>query len=133
MAINLPRISITVDDNRGMGTQGELNILSLGFGIHQAWIYAAMFGTNPIFQMPAPEGLFGHSSSFVSYVFLISIVVFGLSLLFAAATDQKLLKFYTAKRAIIGAAAFTAIGTFAVFAVNVPGVLGFAATLFAGV
>ena len=59
-------------------------------------IYAAMFGTNSIFQMPAPEGLFGHSSSFVSYVFLISIVVFGLSLLFAAITDQKLLKLYTA-------------------------------------
>ena len=133
MAINLPRISITVDDNRGMGTQGELNILSLGFGIHQAWIYAAMFGTNSIFQMPAPEGLFGHSSSFVSYVFLISIVVFGLSLLFAAITDQKLLKLYTAKRVLFGAGILTSAGTFAVFAATLPGALGIAATVFAGV
>ena len=91
MAINLPRISITVDDHRGMGTQGELNILSLGFGIHQAWIYAAMFGTNSIFQIPSPEGFFGQSHSFISDVFLISLVVFGMSLLFAAITDQKLL------------------------------------------
>ena len=133
MAINLPRISVTVDDNRGMGTQGELNILSLGFGIHQAWIYAAMFGTNSIFQMPAPEGLFGHSSSFVSYVFLISIVVFGLSLLFAAITDQKLLKLYTAKRVLFGAGILTSAGTFAVFAATLPGALGIAATVFAGV
>lgn len=131
MAITFPRISITVDDDRGTGTQGELNILALGFGIHQAWIYTAMFGTTTIFH--APQALGSYAESSISLVFLISIVVFGLSLLFAAATDQKLLKFYTAKRAIIGAAAFTAIGTFAVFAVNVPGVLGFAATLFAGV
>lgn len=131
MAITFPRISITVDDDRGTGTQGELNILALGFGIHQAWIYTAMFGTTTIFQ--APQALGSYAESSVSLVFLISIVVFGLSLLFAAATDQRLLKFYTAKRVIIGAAAFTAIGTFAVFAVNAPGALGFAATLFAGV
>lgn len=131
MAITFPRISITVDDDRGTGTQGELNILALGFGIHQAWIYTAMFGTTTIFH--APQALGSYAESSISLVFLISIVVFGFSLLFAAATDQKLLKFYTAKRAIIGAAAFTAIGTFAVFAVNAPGALGFAATLFAGV
>lgn len=77
-----------------------------------------MFGTNSIFQMPAPEGLFGHSSSFVSYVFLISIVVFGLSLLFAAITDQKLLKLYTAKRVLFGADILTSAGTFAVFAAH---------------
>ena len=133
MAINLPRISITVDDHRGMGTQGELNILSLGFGIHQAWIYAAMFGTNSIFQIPSPEGFFGQSHSFISYVFLISIVVFGLSLLFAAITDQKLLKLYTAKRVLLGAGILTSAGTFAVFAATLPGTLGIAATVFAGV
>lgn len=133
MALTLPRISITVDDNRGMGTQGELNILSLGFGIHQAWIYTAMFGTNSIFQIPAPQGFFGQTESFVSYVFLISIVVFGLSLLFAAITDQKLLKLYTAKRILFGAGVLTSVGTFAVFAASLPGALGIAATIFAGV
>ncbi|WP_417142462.1 LuxR C-terminal-related transcriptional regulator [Raoultibacter massiliensis] len=130
MAITFPRISITVDDDRGTGTQGELNILALGFGIHQSWIYTAMFGTTTIFQ--APQAL-GDVESSISLVFLISIVVFGISLLFVAATDQRFLKFYTAKRAIIGAAALTAIGTFSVFAVNIPGALGVMATLFAGV
>ncbi|WP_139653640.1 helix-turn-helix transcriptional regulator [Raoultibacter phocaeensis] len=131
MAITFPRISITVDDDRGTGTQGELNILALGFGIHQSWIYTAMFGTTTIFQ--APQALGPEAESSISLVFLISIVVFGLSLLFAAATDQRFLKFYTAKRAIIAAAALTAIGTFAVFAVNVPGFVGIAATWFAGI
>ena len=131
MAITFPRISITVDDDRGTGTQGELNILALGFGIHQAWIYTAMFGTTTIFS--APQALGPHAEASISLVFLISIVAFGLSLLFAAATDQKFLRFYTAKRAIIMASALTAIGTFSVFAVNAPGALGFAATLFAGI
>ena len=133
MAITFPRISITVDDDRGMGTQGELNVLSLGFGIHQAWIYTAMFGTNSIFQAQPPTIFSGFAESSVSLVFLISIVVFGLSLLFAAITDQKFLRFYTAKRVLLGAAVLTALGTFAVFASSVPGAVGVAATVFAGV
>lgn len=131
MAIMFPRISITVDDDRGTGTQGELNILALGFGIHQSWIYTAMFGTTTIFQ--APQALGSGAESPVSFVFLVSIVVFGISLLVGAATDQRFLKFYTAKRTVVGAAVFTAIGTFAVFAVNAPGALGIAATWFAGI
>lgn len=131
MAIMFPRISITVDDDRSTGTQGELNILALGFGIHQSWIYTAMFGTTTIFQ--APQALGSGAESPVSFVFLVSIVVFGLSLLVGAATDQRFLKFYTAKRTVVGAAVFTAIGTFAVFAVNAPGALGIAATWFAGI
>lgn len=131
MAITFPRISITVDDDRGTGTQGELNILALGFGIHQSWIYTAMFGTTTIFHVPQALGPEAQSS--ISLVFLISIVVFGISLLFAAMTDQRFLKFYTAKRVIIAAAVLTAIGTAAVFAANAPGVLGAAATLFAGI
>lgn len=133
MAVTFPRISITVDDNRGMGTQGELSTLSLGFGIHQAWIYSAMFGTTSIFQAPGSPFVPGGAESHVSLVFLISIVVFGLSLLFAAITDQKLLKFYTAKRVLVGAALLTAIGTFAVFAAAIPGTVGLIATVFAGV
>lgn len=133
MAINLPRISITVDDNRRMGTQGELNTLSLGFGIHQSWIYAAMFGTTTIFEAPSPLTELSPGMSHVSLVFLISIVVFGLSLLAAAATDQRLLRFYTAKRVLVGAGLLTSAGTFAVFAANIPGFLGMTATIFAGV
>lgn len=133
MALTFPRISITVDDERGMGTQGELSGLSLGFGIHQAWIYSAMFGTTSIFQAPPVTSVGGTHVSSVTLVFLISILVFGLSLLFAAATDQKFLRFYTAKRVMIGAALLTSAGTFAVFAAPVPGVVGVITTVFAGV
>ena len=60
-------------------------------------------------------------------------MVFGLSLLFAAITDQKLLKLYTAKRVLLGAGILTSAGTFAVFAATLPGTLGIAAPVFAGV
>lgn len=131
MAVSFPRISISVDNDRGEETQGEINILALGFGIHQAWIYSAMFGAENIFSTPLTLDVVTGAST--SLVFLISIIVFGVSLVFAAITDQKLLKFYTAKRAIVLACALTAIGTFAIFAINLPGNLGFAATILAGV
>ncbi|MEG0790229.1 MAG: helix-turn-helix transcriptional regulator [Gordonibacter sp.] len=69
----------------------------------------------------------------ISFVFLISIVVFGLSLLVAGMTDQKFLKFYTAKRVLLGTSLLTSIGTFAVFAAGEPGALGIALTVFSGV
>lgn len=133
MALTFPRISITVDDERGMGTQGELSALSLGFGIHQAWIYSAMFGSSSIFQAPTVYPLDGTPFSSITLVFIVSIVVFGSSLLFAAATDQKYLRFYTAKRVVVAAALLTSVGTFAVFAAPVPGFVGFVAMTFAGV
>lgn len=133
MAITFPRISIVVDDDRGMGTQGELSTLSLGFGIHQAWIYTAMFGTTSIFQIPPPAFLAGNHTPMISFVFLISIVVFGLSLLVAGITDQKFLKFYTAKRVLFASCVLTSIGTFAVLAAGAPGALGVALTVFSGV
>lgn len=131
MAFSFPRINITIDNDRGTGTQGEVNILSIGFGIHQAWIYTAMFGTTSIFS--APQALDPASAPTVSMVFLISIVAFGCSLLFAAATDQKFLKYYTAKWAIVVASILTALGTFAVFGVNLPEPISSIATIFAGV
>lgn len=131
MAVTFPRISITVDDERGMGTQGELSALSLGFGIHQAWIYTAMFGSTTIFRVPAFVGVEGASA--ISLVFLISIVVFGFSLLFAAITDQKFLQYYTSKQVLVFASLLTSIGTFAVFASPFSGAIGMAATIFAGI
>lgn len=133
MTANFPRISIIVDDDRGRGTQGELSALSLGFGIHQAWIYTTMFGTTTIFTAPSSSALAWGPSSSISLVFLSSLVAFALSLLFAAATDQKYLRFYTAKRVLLGAAILTAGGTFAIFASPLPGAIGIAASLFAGI
>ncbi len=132
MNINLPRISIIVDDSQGMGAQGELNTLSLGLGLHQAWIYAAMFGANRLFHAE-PLSFQENAQTLVSCFLLISIVTFGASLLFAVVTDQKLLRFYTAKRVLAGASALTASGTLAAFAGPIPGALGVLATVFAGV
>ncbi|MEA5019101.1 MAG: LuxR C-terminal-related transcriptional regulator [Gordonibacter sp.] len=133
MALTFPRISIVVDDDQGMGTQGELSTLSLGFGIHQAWIYTAMFGTTSIFNIPSPDFLINSPTPMISFVFLISIVTFGLSLLIAGITDQKFLEFYTAKRVLLASCLVTSLGTFAVFAAGAPGALGIAVTVFSGI
>ncbi len=133
MALSFPRVSITVNDDRGLGTQGELSGLSLGLGIHQAWVYSAMFGTTTIFQTSENVAQNGGSIPSVTFVFLISIIVFALTLFTAAATDQKFLRTYTRKQTMVVAAALTSIGTFSVFAAFAPGIIGIAATVFAGV
>ena len=133
MALSFPRVSITVNDDRGLGTQGELSGLSLGLGIHQAWVYSAMFGTTTIFQTGGGTAQNGDSIPSVTFVFLISIIVFAATLFTAAATDQKFLRTYTRKQTMIVAAALTFIGTLSVFAAFAPGIIGIAATAFAGV
>lgn len=130
MALTIPRISITVDDEHDEDERGELSTLSLGFGLREAWIFAAMFGTTSIYGAPYAQPI---GASTLSFVFFISIVAFGATLLFCAITDQKFLKFYTSKQVLAAAALLTSVGTFAVFASGMPGPLGDVATWFSGI
>lgn len=53
---------------------GDLSLLSVGYGLHQAWVYAVMFGTPTIFGTQTyVTGMYG---SHASLPFLVSIVVF---------------------------------------------------------
>lgn len=92
-----------------------------------------MFGTTTIFQTGGGTAQNGDSIPSVTFVFLISIIVFAATLFTAAATDQKFLRTYTRKQTMIVAAALTFIGTLSVFAAFAPGIIGIAATAFAGV
>lgn len=138
MGIKIPRVSISVGGDREDETaSGSLGILSLGYGIHQAWIYSAMFGAESIFAGTAkafvPLGDTMFETSLASIVFFISIVVFGICLIIESFTDQKLLRFYVSKRVLVAAAILTSIGTFAIFATSETSALGWAATWFAGI
>ena len=98
MGIRVPRITINADfgDDTAFG---DLSLLSVGYGLHQAWVYAAMFGTSSIFGTQTYiTGMYG---SHASLPFLISIVVFGVCLLFAGITDQRLLKAYISKKTLV--------------------------------
>lgn len=108
MGIRVPRITINADfgDDAAFG---DLSLLSVGYGLHQAWVYAAMFGTSSIFGTQTYiTGMYG---SHASLPFLISIVVFGLCLLFAGITDQRLLKAYISKRMLVVGALLMSAGT----------------------
>lgn len=137
MGIKIPRISISVGgDREDKGASGSLSVLSIGYGLHQAWIYSAMFGADSIFdgsaQVSTMIGASSVSFSLAQIVFVISIIVFGLCLIIESFTDQKFLRFYVSKRLLAAAAILTSLGTFAVFATSHADVLGWAATIFAG-
>lgn len=108
MGVRIPRITLKADYGEESAF-GDLNLLSVGYGLRQAWIYAAMFGTSHIFGVPTISGGFpGHS---ISLTFSVSILVFGICLLFIAFTDQKFLRFYVSRKVLSLAAFATCIGT----------------------
>ena len=88
MGVRVPRITFNADFG-DESAFGELSLLSVGYGLHQAWVYATMFGTASVFgPMPCFEGLYGSS---VTLPYLISSIVYIFAMLFIAATDQRFL------------------------------------------
>lgn len=103
MAFSFPRISITVDDGNERGTQGELGTLALGFGLHLAWTYSALF-----------DGVFvfgGHPDGTFNPFLVAALIAFAVLMLFTAMTDQKLLRFYTDRPTMILAMVFAVAGS----------------------
>ncbi|HIT44685.1 MAG TPA: hypothetical protein IAC28_01155 [Candidatus Aphodovivens excrementavium] len=111
MAFSFPRISITVDDGNDHGTQGELGALALGFGIHLAWSYCALFKANSVFENNGdPHAL--------SLFFIAALLAFTLLTLFTSITDQKLLRFYTDRPTMLLAVVFAVAGSLLAVAVG---------------
>lgn len=104
MAFSFLRISITVDDGNERGTQGELGTLAFGFGIHLAWTYCVLFNSELTFSGVRD------AMTFCPF-FLVAVVAFAILTLFTSITDQKLLRFYTDRPAMILAAGFSVVGT----------------------
>ena len=104
MAFSFPRISITVDDGNERGAQGELGTLAFGFGIHLAWTYCALFNAGFVFA-----GARGATT--LGPFFLAAMLAFAILTLFTSITDQKLLRFYTARPAMMLAGGFSLIGS----------------------
>ncbi len=131
MSTTLPRLSITINVGEGTNVRGKLNSLAIGFGIHQAWIYLAIFGIAAGGPLLAEHG--EHAASQTPSAFIVSIVLYCCTLLFAAVTDQKFLRFYTAKRVIIGACLAVTLGTIALFFSYAPFPFGSSAMVVGGV
>ena len=114
MGVRVPRITFNADFG-DESAFGELSLLSVGYGLHQAWVYATMFGTASVFgPMPCFQGLYGSS---VTMPYLISSIVYMFAMLFIAATDQRFLKLYTSRKLLCIGAALSCVGSLLLLAV----------------
>lgn len=108
MGVRVPRITLNADFG-DESAFGELSLLSVGYGLHQAWVYATMFGTASVFgPMPCFQGLYGSS---VTMPYLISTIVYVFAMLLIAATDQRFLKLYTSRKLLCIGAALSCVGS----------------------
>lgn len=108
MGVRVPKITFNADFGEESAF-GELSLLSVGYGLHQAWVYATMFGTSSVFgPMPCFEGLYGSS---VTMPYLISSIVYIFAMLFIAATDQRFLKLYTSRKLLCIGAVLSCVGS----------------------
>lgn len=114
MGVRVPRITLNADFG-DESAFGELSLLSVGYGLHQAWVYATMFGTASVFgPMPCFQGLHGSS---VTMPYLISTIVYVFAMLLIAATDQRFLKLYTSRKLLCIGAALSCVGSLLLLAV----------------
>lgn len=114
MGVRVPRITLNADFG-DESAFGELSLLSVGYGLHQAWVYATMFGTASVFgPVPCFEGLYGSS---VTMPYLISTIVYVFAMLLIAATDQRFLKLYTSRKLLCIGAALSCVGSLLLLAV----------------
>lgn len=108
MGVRVPKITLNADFGEESAF-GELSLLSVGYGLHQTWVYATMFGTSSVFgPMPCFEGLYGSS---VTMPYLISSIVYIFAMLLIAATDQRFLKLYTSRKLLCIGAALSCVGS----------------------
>lgn len=114
MGVRVPRITLNADFG-DESAFGELSLLSVGYGLHQAWVYATMFGTASVFgPMPCFQGLHGSS---VTMPYLISTIVYVFAMLLIAATDQRFLKLHTSRKLLCIGAALSCVGSLLLLAV----------------
>ncbi len=89
MGFQVPRVTINIDFKEGTSF-GELSIISLGYGLHQAWIYSSMFDKGGIFGTSGLQA--GPFNDQLSLAYFVSILVYGLLLLVASVLDTRLIR-----------------------------------------
>lgn len=108
MGFQVPRVTINIDFKEGTSF-GELSIISLGYGLHQAWIYSSMFDKGGIFGTSGLQA--GPSNDQLSLAYFVSILVYGLLLLVASVLDTRLIRPLHAAPTLVIAALLGSTGT----------------------
>ena len=110
MGFQVPRVTINIDFKEGTSF-GELSIISLGYGLHQAWIYSSMFDKGGIFGTGGLQA--GPFNDQLSLAYFVSILVYGLLLLVASVLDTRLIRPLHATPTLVIAALLGSTGTLA--------------------
>lgn len=108
MGFQVPRVTINIDFKEGTSF-GELGIISLGYGLHQAWIYSSMFDKGGIFGTSGLQA--GPFNDQLSLAYFVSILVYGLLLLVASVLDTRLIRPLHATPTLVIAALLGSTGT----------------------
>ena len=108
MGFQVPRVTINIDFKEG-ASFGELSLISLGYGLHQAWIYSSMFDKGGIFGTSGLQA--GPFNDQLSLAYFVSILVYGLLLLIASILDTRLIRPLHATPTLIAAALLGSAGT----------------------
>lgn len=108
MGFQVPRVTINIDFKEGTSF-GELSLISLGYGLHQAWIYSSMFDKGGIFGTGGLQA--GPFNDQLSLAYFVSILVYGLLLLIASILDTRLVRFLHSTVVLVASALLGAAGT----------------------
>lgn len=108
MKVSSPRIMVKVEW-RNHEAIGKLGLMSVGYGMHQAWIYSTMFDDGSVFGI-SPVG-FGFFNEGMSLAYITSIIVYSLLLLVCASIAQKAADFMWRTSTLVGCALMTCVGT----------------------
>lgn len=108
MKVSSPRIMVKVEWGNHEAI-GKLGLMSVGYGMHQAWIYSTMFDDGSVFGI-SPVG-FGFFNEGMSLAYITSIIVYSILLLVCASIAQKTASFMWRTSTLVACAAMTSIGT----------------------
>lgn len=108
MGFHVPRVTIRVDFGKE-ASFGELSLISLGYGLHQAWIYSSMFDKSGIFGSTPLE--ITPLNGELTLAYFASILIYGLVLLIASILDTRLIRFLHATSVLAAAAGLGCLGT----------------------
>ena len=74
MGFTIPKITISADYGDD-SSFGDVSVISVGYGCHQAWVYACMFGAS-LFPTAGVRLNLSNSLATISLMYVVSIVVF---------------------------------------------------------
>ena len=121
-ALKIPRVTIVADFDEDVSV-GEVNTAALGYGLHQAWIYSTMFGTNELFGVTT----IANGTSFSS-IYLISLIVNFISLVVLGILDAKIVAVSIRRYPMVFSAVITSVGTALIFFCGMNGAAGLGLT-----